>query len=43
MAFFARKSRRNERPHDLQRQFDSGDTRRKTQHVAIIVFARLVR
>ena len=43
MTFFTRKSRRNKRPHDFQGKLDSSDTRGKTKHVAVVVFARLVR
>lgn len=43
MAFFTGESSCNECPNDLQRKLDSRNARGETEHVAIVVFARLVR
>jgi len=43
MPLFTRKSRRHKRTHDIERQFNAGHARAETEHVAIVMFATLMR
>jgi hypothetical protein len=39
VSFFTRKARANKGADDIQREFNSDNTRAETEHVAVIVFA----
>jgi len=39
VSFLTRKPRREERPHNVERQLNSNHTRAETQHIAIVMFA----
>jgi hypothetical protein len=39
MAFFTSKFRRHKRTQDFEGEFEAGDARTETEHVAVVVFA----
>ena len=43
MTFFTGELRRDKRTEDLKRELNADDTRAETEHVAVVMFARLVR
>jgi hypothetical protein len=42
VSFFASEPRCDKRTHDIERELDSNHTRAETQHIAIVMFARLM-